>query len=127
MNAERPGLKIQWPGASALTPGPSPRRRGEKCVALSQEERGGDSVGVAWLEGRMQSNPGPFFSHQAYELLKSHESMLADVRRNRAFHRALKSCVRSDTCVLDIGSGTGLWAIAAAKLGARRVVAIERN
>jgi len=28
---------------------------------------------------------------------------------------------------LDIGAGTGLWAIAAAKLGAKRVVAIERD
>ena len=29
--------------------------------------------------------------------------------------------------VLDIGSGTGIWAIAAARLGAKRVVAIERE
>ncbi|HKQ76042.1 MAG TPA: class I SAM-dependent methyltransferase, partial [Blastocatellia bacterium] len=29
--------------------------------------------------------------------------------------------------VLDIGSGTGVWAISAAKMGARRVVAIEQD
>jgi precorrin-6B methylase 2 len=53
--------------------------------------------------------------------------MLSDVRRNRAFHRALERHVRDSSCVLDIGSGTGLWAIMAAHLGARRVVAVERN
>jgi SAM-dependent methyltransferase len=29
--------------------------------------------------------------------------------------------------VLDLGSGTGVWAVAAARLGARRVVAVERE
>jgi SAM-dependent methyltransferase len=53
--------------------------------------------------------------------------MLADTRRNRAFHRALAARVRPGCSVLDIGAGTGVWAIDAARLGARRVVAIERE
>ena len=51
--------------------------------------------------------------------------MLGDAKRNRAFYRALKQTVTKDSSVLDIGSGTGIWAVAAARLGARRVVAIE--
>lgn len=68
----------------------------------------------------------PVYNH-AHEVLKAHESMLSDGRRNRSFYRALKKLVRRDSCVLDIGAGTGIWAIAAAQLGAKRVVAIERD
>jgi SAM-dependent methyltransferase len=63
----------------------------------------------------------------AAELFKAHESLLRDANRNRAFYSALKKRVTPDSIVLDIGSGTGVWAIAAAKLGAKRVVAIERD
>ena len=55
------------------------------------------------------------------------QTLLGDVRRNRAFHRALAARVRPGSTVLDLGSGTGVWAVAAARLGARRVVAVERE
>ena len=61
------------------------------------------------------------------QLLKVHQSLLKDSNRNRAFHRALEESVSKDSVVLDIGSGTGVWAIAAATLGASRVVAIEQE
>ena len=35
--------------------------------------------------------------------------------------------MRPGQTVLDLGSGTGVWAVAAARLGARRVVAVERE
>jgi len=63
----------------------------------------------------------------ATELFKGHEKLLSDARRNRAFFSALKKHITPDRVVLDIGSGTGIWAIAAAKLGARRVVAVEQD
>ena len=53
--------------------------------------------------------------------------LLGDARRNRAFHRALAARVRPGSSVLDLGAGTGVWAVAAARLGARRVVAVERE
>ena len=53
--------------------------------------------------------------------------LLADVRRNRAFERALAARVRPGASVLDLGAGTGVWAVTAARLGARRVVAVERE
>ena len=61
------------------------------------------------------------------QLLQSHETLLSDRNRNRSFYRALKSSVTKESSVLDIGAGTGIWTIAAAKLGAKRVVAIEQD
>ena len=60
-------------------------------------------------------------------LLGYHQTLLGDGRRNRAFHRALVARVRPGSTVLDLGAGSGLWAVAAARLGARRVVAVERE
>ena len=53
--------------------------------------------------------------------------LLNDEVRNRAFWSAIRKHVRPGYSVLDIGSGTGIWAIAAALSGADRVVAVERD
>ena len=58
-------------------------------------------------------------------ILDYHRGLLGDRKRNRAFYRALEKHVTPSSTVLDIGSGTGIWAVAAARLGARRVVAVE--
>jgi protein arginine N-methyltransferase 1 len=61
------------------------------------------------------------------DLLLMHQTLLADARRHRAFRQALARTVRPGCAVLDIGSGSGVWAIEAARLGAGRVVAVERE
>ena len=61
------------------------------------------------------------------QLLNDHEKMLADGARNRAFYQALAERVTRDSVVLDIGAGFGIWAITAARLGAKKVVAVESN
>jgi len=58
-------------------------------------------------------------------ILNYHQQMLADGVRNELLYEAIKSCVSNDTNFLDIGAGSGVWAILAAQLGAKRVVAIE--
>ena len=50
--------------------------------------------------------------------LAYHQTLLGDARRNRAFHRALAARVRRGAAVLDLGAGTGVWAVAAARLRA---------
>jgi protein arginine N-methyltransferase 1 len=62
-----------------------------------------------------------------HHIFRAHQELLEDAVRNRAFYSALRKQITGDSTVLDIGAGTGLWAIAAAKLGAKRVVAIERD
>jgi type II protein arginine methyltransferase len=54
-----------------------------------------------------------------------HFEMLNDEQRNAAFEEALARAVTPDSVVLDIGSGTGLLAMMAARAGAREVVSCE--
>ena len=61
------------------------------------------------------------------KIVRYHKSLLADERRNRAFFTALRRAMTKNSKVLDIGSGSGVWAVAAARLGAKRVVAIEMD
>ena len=60
-------------------------------------------------------------------IFRGQEPLLIDQARNHAFLSALISQVKPGSSVLDIGSGTGIWAITAARLGAGRVVAIEKD
>ena len=54
-----------------------------------------------------------------------HLPMLADSVRNDAFQAAIEAAVSPDDVVLDIGTGTGLLAMMAARAGARQVIACE--
>lgn len=54
-----------------------------------------------------------------------HFEMLNDEQRNEAFERALAKVITADSLVLDIGSGTGLLAMMAARAGARETVSCE--
>lgn len=54
-------------------------------------------------------------------------SMVADEVRTGAYVEALRRVVRPDSVVLDLGTGIGFLAVTAAKLGARRVYAVDSN
>jgi tetratricopeptide (TPR) repeat protein len=54
-----------------------------------------------------------------------HFHMLADTARNAAFDTAIKRVVKPGDLVLDIGTGSGLLAMMAARAGAAKVVACE--
>jgi protein arginine N-methyltransferase 1 len=55
----------------------------------------------------------------------SYGDMISDRVRMEAYAKALERTVRPDSVVLDIGTGTGIFALLASRLGARRVFAIE--
>lgn len=55
----------------------------------------------------------------------SHVRMLNDTVRTEALVAAVRAAVRPDDVVLDLGTGTGILALAAAEAGARRVFAVE--
>lgn len=51
--------------------------------------------------------------------------MIRDAGRTQAYEQALRRAVTPDSVVLDIGTGTGIFAMLACRLGARRVFAVE--
>jgi protein arginine N-methyltransferase 1 len=57
--------------------------------------------------------------------IAGYAAMIADAVRMDAYVQALRNAVKPDSVVLDIGSGTGIFALLACKFGARRVYAIE--
>ena len=58
--------------------------------------------------------------------IEYHRSLIADTGRLAAFERALAKVIRKgETVVADIGTGSGVLAMIAAKLGARKVLAYE--
>ena len=56
-----------------------------------------------------------------------HGRMLHDDRRTRDYLAAISEAVRPGDVVLDIGTGSGVLAIAAARAGAERVYAVEAS
>jgi len=51
--------------------------------------------------------------------------MIADRARMDAYVRALRQVIKPESVVLDIGTGTGIFALLACQMGARRVYAVE--
>ena len=59
-----------------------------------------------------------------YDLI-GYGRMIADSVRTEAYARALRYAVKPDSVVLDIGTGTGVFALLACRFGARHVYAVE--
>ena len=112
------------------------------------EREGGESAGQAvWLPpGADDASGSEYFFEDALEegfwvpprlLGKSeamvsavndfHYAMINDVDRNEFYNRSLRKCVTGSSVVLEIGAGSGLLSMIAAKHGAKKVFAIEAN
>jgi protein arginine N-methyltransferase 1 len=57
--------------------------------------------------------------------VSSYGAMIADKVRMDCYVRALEQTIKPNSIVVDIGTGTGVFALVACRLGARRVYAIE--
>ena len=57
--------------------------------------------------------------------IRNYGEMILDAPRMEAYERALRTRVTPGSVVADIGAGTGIFALIACRLGARRVFAIE--
>lgn len=57
--------------------------------------------------------------------VRYHRHMLKDSVRTEGYRRAINAVVRPGDVVVDVGAGTGVMSIFAARAGARRVFAIE--
>ncbi len=59
-----------------------------------------------------------------YNIL-DHGTMMSDSVRLNAYAQALHQVIKPDSVVLDVGTGTGIFALLACQFGTRRVYAIE--
>jgi hypothetical protein len=64
---------------------------------------------------------------EGFAAARVHIEMLDDRLRTTSFLTAIREVVRPGDVVVDVGTGTGVLAIAAAKAGARRVYAVEET
>ncbi|NES79541.1 MULTISPECIES: class I SAM-dependent methyltransferase [Okeania] len=65
-----------------------------------------------------------------YGSMRAHKIMLEDMARMEAYHSAIfknKSEMIADKVVLDVGTGTGVLAVWAAKAGAKQVYAVDAS
>ncbi len=62
-----------------------------------------------------------------YAELEVHRTMICDRVRSEAFRAAIHSVVRAGDVVLDLGAGSGILSVFAARAGAARVYAVERT
>ncbi|WP_017595617.1 50S ribosomal protein L11 methyltransferase [Nocardiopsis potens] len=78
--------------------------------------------GVVRTEPDARFSKGPVYG---YDTSYVHQFILNDTIRKPAFVQAVRELVRPDDVVLDLGTGSGILAIAAAQSGARKVYAVE--
>lgn len=65
------------------------------------------------------------FPRGGYDAPFVHFKILGDTKRKGAFVNAVRKVVTSDDVVLDLGTGSGILAIAAAQAGAKKIYAVE--
>ncbi len=100
-------------------------------LGLLYRERGQFETAAQAIEQAIKADPGnPQYRLNLRDTYRRmiptwHFAMLNDTARNDAFSRAIAKAARGRRLVLDIGTGSGLLAMMAARAGAARVIACE--
>jgi SAM-dependent methyltransferase len=105
--ASRSGGVQDWVGLTSTMV-----RLHEAGVLLSGEEA---------RRPRLQSLP------RGFDAARIHVEMLDDRERTSSYLEAIRQLVKPGDVVVDIGTGTGVLALAAARAGARKVYAVEAS
>ncbi len=82
---------------------------------------------VGILRDEAQNRPELGANTSGFESAPIHVAMLNDKQRTLTYLKGIQEVVQPGDVVLDIGTGTGILAIAAARAGARHVYAIEAS
>lgn len=82
---------------------------------------------VGILRDEAQNRPELGANTSGFESAPIHVAMLNDKQRTLTYLKGIQEVVHPGDVVLDIGTGTGILAIAAARAGARHVYAIEAS
>lgn len=138
----------EWECAKQASGGGKDSRKGRRKKQEEEWQGGADGAAMPFVptggfQGREEEGPlhgTEFEKHfwvprrlqdKSAELISSvndwHYPMLNDHPRNNFFRDAMKKVITPESCVLEIGAGSGLLSLIAASLGAKQVVAIEAN
>ena len=79
------------------------------------------------LQDESQNRPTFRIDASGFDAAPIHVTMLNDRARTSSFLKGIREVVRAGDIVVDIGTGTGILAIAAARAGAQHVYAIEAS
>jgi len=114
--------------ASLLAPGDADTLK-KATLCLLEAKRAQE--GIALCREILRADPDNLTARLGAEWLLSqlvplwHVPMMNEQERNQAFHDAMQAAITPQTSVFEIGTGSGLLAMMAARLGARQVVTCE--
>lgn len=105
------------------------QREGDACESLDMaKKKQKNKLKVSFAEvaekERFSINQNYFNSYSAFGI---HREMLSDKSRTEAYQRAIMNnpSLLEDAVVMDLGCGTGILSLFAAKAGAKKVIAVE--
>ncbi len=123
-----PEAAADYQAALALLPSDE-RTLKKATTCLLQLDRGDEAIELC--RAILKAVPDSLTARLGAEWLLSqqvplwHIPMMNEQERNRAYYDGLKSVVTPDKTVFEIGTGSGLLAMMAARLGARKVFTCE--